>query len=992
MLHQDVLPPDDEGLLALAVAIADGTPIDWAASTPSNADAASSSVLVRLRCLERLVRGHETVRTQPGRRKAASAHDTLLTEARRKTVLRPDQPLHVQWGPLIVYEKIGRGSFGDVYRARDPRLDREVALKLVPEDATESVTSPVVEEGRLLARIRHPNVLAVYGAERIDGRVGIWTEYVRGETLADEIARRGPVSPDEATRIGIDVCRALGAVHEAGLLHRDVKAQNILRDATGRLVLGDFGTGVELDEHAGVAEAPIAGTLLYLAPELFERLPATVGSDLYSVGVLLYFLVTGTYPVRGRTFAEIRRAHTTGARLRLREARADLPERFIDVVEALLGTGSDRGYGTAAAAERALGARLAERAEPESPAAVDAPATTQARRRAVVVFIAALVTFTGAAIASRFLKAVPTIPSPAPAGQAARQLWRGEGVDGRGAPSPDGRYLSFTDWETGDLAVRDFMMGTSRRLTDVGGWEASGDYAMESVISPDGRHVAYGWFVEKAFKNELRVVSLTTGDPAGAQVILRTERSDFLEPFAWTPDGRQLLVVRTRPDRTTHIGIVSIQDGSFQSLKSLGWHDPNRLSLSPNGQYVAYDLPAGDNGASRDIFVLALDGRRETAVVQSPANDASPFWSPDSSQVLFLSDRTANTSLWTVSVEGGRPKGPPSLVKADIGPINPLGMTRSGALHYLLSGATRPNIYFADLETMRATKPPVLATERFINANTGPEWSRDGRYLAYYSFRNPPVLVIRSPKTGEERDIPLPASVASPFRAGPKWFPDNDSVLVLSRDAQGPGFGFYRLAFDSGKLELLTHLDREVSSFDLSPDGRTIFYVFQHSLTGRLMRFDINSHRETELKKNEWFIAVAVSPDGTELAYLKSVRTPGAFASVVEVMPVAGGQSREVFRGEHWLDGSRYNTLAWTPDQRFLLFVRDGGTYRSPSVLWRVSVAGGEPESVGISMEARIKSPRVHPDGKRIAFGAVEQLDNEIWALENFLPRDDSRH
>jgi serine/threonine protein kinase len=284
MLHQDVLLPDDEGLLALAVAISDGTPIDWAASTPSNADSASSSVLVRLRCLERLVRAHEAVRTQPGRRQAASAHDTLLTEARRKTVLRPDQPLHVQWGPLIVYEKIGRGSFGDVYRARDPRLDREVALKLVPEDATESVSSPVVEEGRLLARIRHPNVMAVYGAERIDGRVGIWTEYVRGETLAEEVARRGPLLPEEAARIGIEVCRALGAVHEAGLLHRDVKAQNILRDATGRLVLGDFGTGVEVDEHAGVAEPPIAGTPLYLAPELFEHHPATVGSDLYSAG------------------------------------------------------------------------------------------------------------------------------------------------------------------------------------------------------------------------------------------------------------------------------------------------------------------------------------------------------------------------------------------------------------------------------------------------------------------------------------------------------------------------------------------------------------------------------------------------------------------------------------------------------------------------------------------------------------------------------------
>ena len=169
----------------------------------------------------------------------------------------------------------------------------------------------------------------MHGAERIDGRVGIWTEYMPGETLAHEIARRGPLSPEEAARIGVDVCRALGAVHAAGLLHRDVKAQNILRDSTGRLVLGDFGTGVAFDEHAAVAEPQIAGTPLYLAPEIFQHKPATVASDLYSVGVVLYFLVTGDYPVRGRTFADIKRAHATSEHVPLQEARPDLPPHLM---------------------------------------------------------------------------------------------------------------------------------------------------------------------------------------------------------------------------------------------------------------------------------------------------------------------------------------------------------------------------------------------------------------------------------------------------------------------------------------------------------------------------------------------------------------------------------------------------------------------------------------------------------------------------------------
>ena len=345
MLSRDDLSPHDEQLLPLVIAIADGTPVDWSSAPPH--------LLHQLQHLERLVRGHEAVRSSPAHHHDSSARETLLTEARRKGD-KSEGPLQVRWGPLIVHEKIGRGSFGDVYRAWDPRLDREVALKLIPENTSGSDASPVVDEGRLLARVRHPNVMVVYGAERIDGRVGIWTEYIRGETLASEVARRGPLPPQEAARVGVDVCAALGAVHAAGLLHRDVKAQNILRDATGRIVLGDFGTGVELTDAARVSDPSIAGTPLYLAPEVLDGQPGTVASDLYAVGVLLYFLLTGTFPVQGRTLAEIRRAHAACQHASLRAVRADLPEGLVHAIESLLAIDPDGRYSSAAAAEAAL--------------------------------------------------------------------------------------------------------------------------------------------------------------------------------------------------------------------------------------------------------------------------------------------------------------------------------------------------------------------------------------------------------------------------------------------------------------------------------------------------------------------------------------------------------------------------------------------------------------------------------------------------------------
>lgn len=238
--------------------------------TPSTGSGDTSD---RLRDLEAVVRGYEALRSRTG----DSEH-----------AIQPDTP----WGPLVILEKVGRGSFGDVYRAWDPRLQREVALKLIAEQ--DDATSVAVEEGRLLARVRHPNVLTVHGAERIGGRTGIWMEYFRGETLAVEVGRRGPLPADDAARIGADVCAALAAVHAAGVIHRDVKATNVMRDSTGRIVLGDFGAGAELAEDTGEAGPQIAGTPLYLAPEVLQNRTATVASDLYSVGVLLYFLVTGT--------------------------------------------------------------------------------------------------------------------------------------------------------------------------------------------------------------------------------------------------------------------------------------------------------------------------------------------------------------------------------------------------------------------------------------------------------------------------------------------------------------------------------------------------------------------------------------------------------------------------------------------------------------------------------------------------------------------------
>jgi serine/threonine-protein kinase len=254
-----------------------------------------------------------------------------------------------------------------VYRAWDESLAREVALKIIraPDAA---LGASVLREGQLLARVRHRNVVTVYGATQIGDEVGLWMELVRGRQLAQLVRLDGPMGPEEAAVIGISLCHALAAVHGAGLIHRDVKANNVMRESGGRIVLMDFGTGRDLTHASRGPGLDLSGTPAYMAPELFAGQPASPASDLYSLGVLLFHLVTGQYPVDGRTFTEVAHAHQQGTRRLLSDCRPDLPDGFVRVVERALASTPDGRARSAGAMMRelsdAMPGALADRAVP----------------------------------------------------------------------------------------------------------------------------------------------------------------------------------------------------------------------------------------------------------------------------------------------------------------------------------------------------------------------------------------------------------------------------------------------------------------------------------------------------------------------------------------------------------------------------------------------------------------------------------------------------
>lgn len=240
------------------------------------------------------------------------------------------------WGRYRLEEKIGHGGFGSVYRGWDPVLQMPVAIKILHRRHGDAqLAERLIREGQLLAQVKHPNVVRVLNVEEHEGRVGLVMEYLRGETLEQMVNARGMLNHREATVIAEDVCRALTAVHVVGLVHRDVKARNIIREHDGRIVLMDFGAGMSFDSPEA---RTFVGTPLYMAPELLRGGPATLASDVYAVGVLLYFLVTRRYPYEGHTVDDIRVAHARGRMQALLSLRADLPQAYGKVVERALAT------------------------------------------------------------------------------------------------------------------------------------------------------------------------------------------------------------------------------------------------------------------------------------------------------------------------------------------------------------------------------------------------------------------------------------------------------------------------------------------------------------------------------------------------------------------------------------------------------------------------------------------------------------------------------
>ena len=877
-------PPDDRSpeLERFVDAISEGDPVEWEKEA-ARLDL-DPKILKALRLIDTVSRVH---RSGEG------------SEAPERT-----------WGNLRILGPLGSGSYGEVHRAFDPGLQKEVALKL-----WDAAAQPLaLEEARGLARIRHRNVLLVLGADVHDGQAGMWTELVEGATFEQLFAFFGPADWREIAGYGIELCRALSAVHAAGLVHRDVKAENVMRERGGRIVLMDFGSagayegGLAADGQAaaGANAAGVKVTPLATAPEVLAHQPASPASDVFSLGALLFRLVAGRYPVHAETLDELRARHASGPLPSLRSVRPDVPDEFADVVARALERDPARRFASAVEMERVLvraltSAWLESSESSAAPAEARTRAAAQRRLRTIAWVAATVMLIVG--IAGAWWKWRPAPESDALPMQFTVDLPVGEHLNqfANLTVSPDGSMVAFASVDTAGIQalwVRRFDSLSSLRLPGTEG-------ATYPFWSPDGRQVAF------YSDGRLKRIGLA-GD--SVRVICQAEAG---RGGSWGPDGTVLLAPSLVGPllRVPASGGVPVPATTLDS--SVAEQSHRWPCFLPDGEHFLYVTTPERNGAFA-LFVGSL--RSERRVYVGPVESGVVY---SSGMLVYMVNKglearpfDLHTLRWNGDPRplsafpgyGGSVAEPHGSVSQNGTLVYAMESVREGRLAWIdvatgaesvvarglffdpalspdgrriaverVEGSGRSNVWMVDAASGVAER-----WTDFSGLNWKPVWSPDGDSLLYSSNETGTcgLFVRRTDGSVATKTVIRPGAESMLWATS--W--PRHGPITVTRFDKGTGFDLFALR--GGTLTPLACTPANESRAGASPDGRWVAFDTNRSGETRIEIEDLATHEQFVLPSPG-----GMDPHWSRTAVRLYFHTPAN--DFFEVTPVAGRRPTE---------------------------------------------------------------------------------------------------
>ena len=588
-------------------------------------------------------------------------------------------------------------------------------------------------------------------------------------------------------------------------------------------------------------------------------------------------------------------------------------------------------------------------------------------------------------------------PSQASPTQAERVIWTGNDVPNGGEVSPDGQFLIYRKGSERAAMLRNIVTGAESVFIkdeiitprSAAGRQVGGS-AVTGVFSQDGKYYAYDWRVQNADEvyDELRVVGVqTSGPPVPRVVFTARDTSGYsIRPTGWTRDGRRIAVVVGRlADQTRRVGFVEVNTGTFTVLKTLEWRGTTQLALSPDGAYLAFDVPVNEKATQRDIFVLAADGSRQTPAVVSPSNDEVVGWSQDGNHLLFKSARGGQPSLWSQPMKDGRPEGAPQILKPAIGHTRILSVAKNGDLYHL-ARLTDQAIYTANVDRLTGAlngQAVPIATP-WLN-NWMPSFSRDGKSLFYLSSGEAGDVMISflNVSAGTTRTLPVGLTVLSQ-----DWSPDGRWMVAGAADIEGR-LGLYRIDVASGEVAPIVIPPASIRYVrpQVAADGKSIYYWkrdFPNGKTVALLTRDLATGVEKQLFEGPvagTFFG-EVSPDGR---YLGALRFNDARQINLFIINLSDGSEKQLLALQPPHELLANPVVEWTGDGAAVVIRKVTG--EKERELWKISIADGKATrlELGVSNYTGLQIG-MNADATQIAFIAGEPERREIRVLQGITP------
>jgi len=573
-------------------------------------------------------------------------------------------------------------------------------------------------------------------------------------------------------------------------------------------------------------------------------------------------------------------------------------------------------------------------------------------------------------------------------GPTAKSLWKKPGWFSARL-SPDGRSVAFIDEATARLWIRDLLTGTDRLLVDVAKERQWCDFPLQSRWSPDGTRIAFDWFTQEGTggTSEIRVADVKTG---AVSTYEPTRKLGASTPLDWSPDGKRVLI--TVPELTSGTrrempAWLSLADGAVTPLRGVSC--PCGAAVSPDGTRIAFGTRTPQNEIDTDIVITKADGSSPRLLLGGPAEDRPLAWTPDGTGLVIRSRKSGRDGMWLLSVDGNALKGSPQLLRDEVADTAPQGLSRAGALLYT-TGARQDDLKLAtvDLDSGRTSDIQTLEAAGGATNMQVVSWSPDGHRLAYIArVGGRWALTIRTDDRPRDQVYFFDFD---PIAAG-SWSPDGRSLFIPGGVQRSRTMSFYRVDLGSGEATALfppiASSSKEGSTFIFaaSADGKSVYKQKLDATTrlSSLWRQDVATGSETELFRSAGPAGMfkgAPSPDGKWLPFMLNPFDGGE--RQVMVLPLGGGAARRLCSV-----ASTAMTLAWSPDSQWLLFTqRSGAQDDAVTEVWQVPVTGGSARKLGIQAP-NLMGLGVHPDGKHIAYGNIGVPNEEVWLLENFLPK-----